>query len=132
VIRKLDESVGTAIRKQMHEGFQLLAEKFPSLRDSDGVLVGPVIEGVAHYPVLDDDLKVPQLPCWIAGDSCGKFRGIVAAMVSGFYVGEQFKSLWDSNHTIQSSVPSSDKLSNIECNNHTITTDTLNQECNSS
>lgn len=26
-----------------------------------------------------------ESPAWVAGDSCGLFRGIVAAMISGHY-----------------------------------------------
>jgi len=43
---------------------------------------------VGSYPYLDTDLRIPETHCYVAGDACGIFRGIIAGMISGFYVGE--------------------------------------------
>jgi uncharacterized protein len=57
----------------------------PSLAHANGRVVAPAIEGVGDYPVDDGSLQLAP-GVWVAGDACGRFRGIVAAMVSGRYV----------------------------------------------
>jgi hypothetical protein len=62
-------------------------ERFPGLReDPAAVLHGPCIEGVGDYPVGTGDLALAE-GVLVAGDACGRFRGIVASMISGRYVG---------------------------------------------
>lgn len=56
-------------------------------------LLGPTIEGVGEYPVTDENLKISNSNIWIGGDACGKFRGIVAAMISGIYIAMQLVDL---------------------------------------
>lgn len=75
------------ITKGLHE----LANRFPSLRkNSDGIeLIGPTIEGVGAYPIVDGQLKIPGHSIYVAGDAVGSFRGITAAMLSGYYIGRQ-------------------------------------------
>lgn len=75
------------ITKGLHE----LANRFPSLREnSDGIeLIGPTIEGVGAYPIVDGQLKIPEHSIYVAGDAVGSFRGITAAMLSGYYIGRQ-------------------------------------------
>jgi len=70
-------------------GITSLAEKFPELQSEHTRLVGPTLEGVSLYPKSDDNLRLPTVPAWVAGDISGKFRGIVAAMISGYYVADQ-------------------------------------------
>jgi hypothetical protein len=74
---------GAAIVVRALERFCL---EFPELRDDTGATIhAPCIEGVGDYPVTDDHLAVaPDI--FVAGDACGRFRGIVASMVSGRYV----------------------------------------------
>lgn len=59
-----------------------LREWAPEL--TEATVHAPVIEGVGAYPVDDALSLAPHV--WIAGDACGRFRGIVASMVSGRYV----------------------------------------------
>ena len=58
----------------------------PALADDpDARVHAPCIEGVGDYP--EDDGALALAPgIWAAGDVCGRFRGIVASMVSGRYV----------------------------------------------
>ena len=72
-------------------GLQELVNKFPVLQqESHGIeIVGPTIEGVGYYPIVDEQLKIRDHAIYVAGDSVGSFRGITAAMLSGYYVGEQ-------------------------------------------
>lgn len=76
---------GDPLRKMMWRGMHLLIEKFPSVNHPDTILIGPTIEGVGWYPDVDGSLRAPDEPVWIAGDACGLFRGIVAALISGHY-----------------------------------------------
>lgn len=65
--------------------WQRLASFCPSLRSEAGRLFAPALEGVGDYPRDDGDLAIAP-GVWVAGDAAGRFRGIVAAMVSGRYV----------------------------------------------
>lgn len=72
----------------------LFIQKLESLPFSDLPNVriySPCIEGLGHYPAINNNLKVESANIFIAGDSTGIFRGLTAAMVSGFYVGLQIK-----------------------------------------
>lgn len=53
---------------------------------SDFTIKGPTIEGVGYYPITDKYLKIPNEEMYVIGDSTGKFRGIVASMLSGAFV----------------------------------------------
>ena len=77
--------VGPDLAERMLRGLEQLAEKFPGVNHSTTTLVGPTLEGVGCYPDTDDDLKIAGVPAWVVGDSCGKFRGITASMISGHY-----------------------------------------------
>jgi len=69
----------------IRNGLTRLEQRFPSLRHPETTLIGPTIEGIGWYPSVTCDLQVPGQPAWVVGDTCGAFRGIVAAMVSGAY-----------------------------------------------
>ena len=61
--------------------------RFPELAaDPAAVVHVPCIEGVGDYPITDGALAAAA-GVWIAGDAGGRFRGIVASMVSGRYAG---------------------------------------------
>jgi hypothetical protein len=61
-----------------------LIEHCPPLRDPGTIVHAPCIEGVGDYPVDDGSLQLAP-GIWIAGDAGGRFRGIVASLVSGRY-----------------------------------------------
>lgn len=52
--------------------------RFPGLDTEDTVVYGPTIEGVSYYPAN------PPTGVYIIGDSSGVYRGIIAAMLSGY------------------------------------------------
>lgn len=85
VVRRLHEVLGPTLVKYLLRGIRLLAAEYPELTGDSAEIVGPTIEGVGWYPELDRHLAVFGLPMWIAGDACGRFRGIVAGLVSGHY-----------------------------------------------
>lgn len=62
-----------------------------SLEDdfTEFIITGPTIEGVGEYPLTDSNLRVINENIWVVGDSTGKFRGIVASMLSGIFVSHQ-------------------------------------------
>lgn len=92
VYRELQQLYGPVILRDLLHGLGLLTEQFPTLLAHDTRIIGPSLEGVGEYPKLTNSLRVPHLPAWVVGDSTGKFRGIVAALVSGYYVAGQIKS----------------------------------------
>jgi uncharacterized FAD-dependent dehydrogenase len=54
---------------------------------AEATVHAPAIEGVGLYPRIGSDLKIPGRPMFIAGDATGIFRGLTAALVSGFVAG---------------------------------------------
>ncbi|MEU6183188.1 FAD-dependent oxidoreductase [Streptomyces coeruleorubidus] len=76
---------GPELSEIMVRGLSRLAAAYPVLRDDDTQLIGPTLEGVGWYPKVNGDLRLLDTPAWVAGDACGLFRGIVAAMISGHY-----------------------------------------------
>ena len=78
---------GAAGAAVVGSALERFVELFPELA-SDGAarLHGPCIEGVGDYPVSDEHLELAP-GVFVAGDACGRFRGIVASMISGRYVG---------------------------------------------
>ncbi|MFD7244541.1 hypothetical protein [Streptomyces massasporeus] len=83
-----DRVYGPELREIMVRGLSRLAAAYPTVRGSGTRLIGPTLEGVGWYPRVDGDLRLLDAPAWIAGDACGLFRGIVAAMISGHYAAD--------------------------------------------
>jgi len=63
-----------------------VSDKTPGALDG-ATLVGPAIEGVGMYPLVSKDLGVSLPRVWVAGDAAGAFRGLTAAMISGYSAG---------------------------------------------
>ncbi len=89
VLTCLTAAFGDHVAKLLVHGLTRLAERFPSLRLANGCrLIGPCVDGVGCYPETDLNLRATGLPrCFVAGDANGRFRGIVAALLSGHYAG---------------------------------------------
>ncbi|MFF4806041.1 FAD-dependent oxidoreductase [Streptomyces sp. NPDC001351] len=87
-VATFDRVYGPELRAIMVHGLSLLATAYPAVRDNGTNLIGPTLEGVGWYPKVDGDLRLPGSPAWVAGDACGLFRGIVAAMISGHYAAD--------------------------------------------
>lgn len=66
-----------------------LLELVPPDSVAEAMVYGPCIEGVGFYPDVNDALKLNSHDVWIAGDAVGTFRGLIPALVSGFYCGRQ-------------------------------------------
>jgi hypothetical protein len=84
--RKVEAVYGATLWPMMERGLEKLIAHFDSADFSAARLIGPTLEGVGWYPTTEPNLRVPDMPLWFAGDSCGRFRGIVAGLVSGHYV----------------------------------------------
>ncbi|KAK1596698.1 uncharacterized protein LY79DRAFT_508961 [Colletotrichum navitas] len=77
---------GPELVGKMTEGLRRLSETYDDLGgDEEATLIGPTLEGIGWYPKVDSNLRLLDAPAWVAGDACGLFRGIVAAMISGHY-----------------------------------------------
>ena len=83
------EILGPRIAQLVAEGLVLLRRKYPSLHDTNACVIAPALEGVSFYPDVSAHLRCGSLPLWVAGDATGLFRGLSAAMVSGYYAGIQ-------------------------------------------
>ncbi len=68
-------------------------KKFASLLSHDSfstaTIHAPTVEGIGWYPAIQGDLGLHGFPVWIPGDACGMFRGLTAALVSGYFAGLQ-------------------------------------------
>lgn len=86
VLMTMNKIYGPELVCTMAEGLRRLSHSYPDLgSDADATLIGPTLEGIGWYPEVDGDLRLLDAPAWVAGDACGLFRGIVAAMISGHY-----------------------------------------------
>ncbi|TQN64223.1 hypothetical protein CSHISOI_11206 [Colletotrichum shisoi] len=86
VVAALDEIYGPELVGKMAEGLRRLSQTYSDLGDDEeATLIGPTLEGIGWYPKVDGNLSLLDAPAWVAGDACGLFRGIVAAMISGHY-----------------------------------------------
>ncbi|VBB17561.1 FAD-binding protein [Yasminevirus sp. GU-2018] len=81
----IEKHFGTEGAKHLVTGLKKLCERFPDLERA--TLSGPTLEGVGYYPETNDELRMRDQSVWVVGDACGKFRGITASVVSGYYVG---------------------------------------------
>jgi uncharacterized protein len=81
---RLAPAFGEAGARAMWRALGRLLDVAPELRGDDVRIYAPCLEGVGDYPIDDGSLEVaPNL--WVVGDAGGRFRGIVAGMVSGRY-----------------------------------------------
>ena len=71
--------------RALHRALERLLEWHPGLRAEEVTVHSPCIEGVGDYPRTDEHLAAAD-GVFIAGDAGGRFRGIVASMISGRYV----------------------------------------------
>lgn len=86
VVSEMNAIYGPELVCKMTEGLRRLSHTYADLgTDEDAMLIGPTLEGIGWYPKVDGNLRLLDAPVWIAGDACGLFRGIVAAMISGHY-----------------------------------------------
>jgi uncharacterized protein len=81
----LAPQLGELAAQALQHALERLRAWEPRVATGDVRAYAPVIEGVGDYPA--DDGRLALAPgVWICGDACGRFRGIVASMVSGRYV----------------------------------------------
>ena len=77
---------GPHLATLLEDGLHRLLNTFQEANVA-AILHAPAIEGVLYYPRLDQELRLPEFPVWVAGDASGQFRGITAALVSGYFSG---------------------------------------------
>ncbi|MDP2342133.1 MAG: FAD-dependent oxidoreductase [Deltaproteobacteria bacterium] len=83
--QRLSSTLGERGAEVLWRGLQHLLAWCPSLVElEDAEVFSPCIEGVGDYAVDDGSLQVaPNV--FVVGDAGGRFRGIVASMISGRY-----------------------------------------------
>src|SRR6266702_2647988 len=79
--------LGPQVAEPLAEGLHRLVREFSHVSFENAVLYAPTLEGVGYYPQLDEELRMRPHPLWVAGDATGVFRGLTAALVSGYFVG---------------------------------------------
>jgi hypothetical protein len=82
----VEHTLGMKLSALLNDGLTHLLHRYPAAA-ADAILIGPALEGIGWYPAVTQDLQLPGLSCWVAGDATGIFRGLIAAMVSGYYCG---------------------------------------------
>jgi uncharacterized protein len=87
---------GTEISNRLAHGLTQFQQSL-SINYQSAILVAPTVEAVAFYPKINDNLNVVPYPLWVAGDSTGVFRGLTAALVSGYYAANQAVRYLDGN-----------------------------------
>ncbi|MEU8118725.1 FAD-dependent oxidoreductase [Spirillospora sp. NPDC049024] len=93
---------GEGVSMRLHEGLRRLAGRYGDRAFTDAMLVGPAIEGVGFYPNVSKNLQLGSYPIWVPGDGAGLFRGITAALVSGFFVSNQIVDAVADSHNEES------------------------------
>ena len=81
---QLNVLFGSELAEHLREGLERVIETY-SIERTNAELHGPTVEGTLYYPSVDDTLRLARLPVWVAGDASGLFRGITAALVSGYF-----------------------------------------------
>jgi uncharacterized protein len=84
---QLAGTLGPLASASLAKGLRRLLEDFPGRGLEEAMLIGPAVEGVGWYPLHDGRLSTPVPGLWVAGDLVGSFRGLTAALVSGYVAG---------------------------------------------
>lgn len=69
------------------ESLRMIIDRFPDMAAPEAVCLFPAVEGVGAFPTVDAGLRDHSERIWYCGDVVGRFRGLVPALVSGYYVG---------------------------------------------
>jgi uncharacterized protein len=78
--------LGFPVARRLAEGLGQLSTSI-GMQILDAQLHAPAIEGVGWYPRIGSNLQIPRRPVFVAGDATGIFRGLTAALVSGYVAG---------------------------------------------
>ncbi|WP_408058310.1 FAD-dependent monooxygenase [Streptomyces tauricus] len=89
--RTLHHRLGRRGAALVAEGLCRLTDRVGTHQLADALVAGPTLEGVGHYPLTGPDLKTSEYPVWTVGDTTGRFRGITAALVSGFFAAQRLR-----------------------------------------
>ena len=79
----ISENFGSNLGELLRVGLKKLIDEY---NIKTGKIYGPTIEGVGLYPKVNDSLQIiNDNSFFLAGDSVGVFRGLLPAIVSGYY-----------------------------------------------
>ena len=82
----LPSLLGPVAAACLHEGLTSLVEGFLGRDLEHAEIVGPTLEGVGMYPRHDQRFRIGA-GMYVAGDISGSYRGLTAALVSGYAAG---------------------------------------------
>jgi uncharacterized FAD-dependent dehydrogenase len=82
-------SLGEVFSTLTREGMCRLVEAIGVRKFVDAELFAPAVEGIGYYPDVEENLKINRHMIWVAGDAAGVFRGLLGALVSGYFVGSE-------------------------------------------
>ncbi len=82
-------SLGEVFSTLTREGMRRLVEAIGESKFVDAELFAPAVEGIGYYPDVEANLKINGHMIWVAGDAAGVFRGLLGALVSGYFVGSE-------------------------------------------
>lgn len=77
--RHITDYYPLSVANLIEYGLTRLLEKFLALNDRNISVIGPTIEGVGHYPALEQTRGISSI-----GDCGGSYRGIIPSMLSGY------------------------------------------------
>lgn len=83
----LAELLPRRVYATLREGILGLLQGHPELAVPETVCVFPTVESSGIFLNLDSSLRVQGSGISVAGDQAGTFRGLVPALVSGYFVG---------------------------------------------
>ena len=86
---ELADLFGPDLTIALRHGLRRVITHFGDQDFQHATLHGPTVEGIGTYPKINRSLRVTTHPIWVAGDAGGLFRGIVAALTSGHFAGQQ-------------------------------------------
>lgn len=82
-IELISAEVDNAIRNFIKNRFPRMA------KCAESQIYYPEFERFGSYPILEDKLQLDRSGIWLAGDSTGKFRGLLPSFVSGAFVAKE-------------------------------------------
>jgi uncharacterized FAD-dependent dehydrogenase len=85
----LNAFFGSELSTQLRTAVESIYDSVGHGLPKDATVHGLAVEGVGKYPSLLRDLRWGRPPVWVVGDASGLFRGLTAAFVSGYFVGDR-------------------------------------------
>ena len=89
----IKELIPSTLYNDFVRGINPFITEFPEITSNSPICFFPCIEGVGYYPVVNKQLQIPDEKIWFAGDVVGRLRGLIAALLSGHYIGQNISKM---------------------------------------